>query len=149
MRTYYRGPDAVITDREFIWTVHPRRAYTVDQLQNAGIVCDSRTGAPLRVLLPACALLGGVALYAGTLLGPTGLATSAGLTLLLALVVVATSGHRPRRTQHLQAQYLGRTTLIYSSSDARIFNQVARALRRTIEDSQRRRTTDSRTATAV
>lgn len=136
MRTYYRGLDAVITDHEFIWTTHPGRAYSVGQLQNAGIICESRTGAPSTTLL-AGALLGGAAIYAGLFLGPVGLATAAGLVLLLALTVAALAGLRPHRIRHLQAQYLGRTTLIYSSSDARVFNQVARALQRTIEDSRR------------
>ena len=142
MRTYYRGPDAVITDHEFIWITHPGRAYSVGQLRNAGIVCGPRSGAPLTVLL-AGALLGGAAIYAGMFLGPVGLATAAGLVLLLALAVAALTGLQPHRTRHLQAQYRGRTTLIYSSSDARVFNQVARALQRTIEDSRRR------TATAI
>lgn len=142
MRTYYRGPDAVITDHEFIWTTHPGRAYSVGQLHNAGIVCGSRDGASSTILV-AGVLLGGAALYAGLFLGPAGLATAAGLVLLLALAMMASAGLRPHRTRHLQADYRGRTTLIYSSSDARVFNQVARALQRTIEDSGRR------TATAI
>ena len=140
MRTYYRGPDAVITDHEFIWTTHPGRAYSVGQLHDAGIVCDSRPGAPMTILLTG-GLLGGAAIYAAMFLGPVGLATAAGLILLLTLAVAALAGLRPHRTRHLQAQYLGRTTLIYSSSDTRVFNQVARALQRTIEDSSRRTAT--------
>jgi hypothetical protein len=34
----------------------------------------------------------------------------------------------------LQARYLGAEVVLYASTDARVFNQVARALRRAMED---------------
>ncbi len=133
MRTYYSGPDALITDEHFIWSSYPERVYAVSRLRNTGIVCDPDAGILRRVLLISALLLGGAVTYAGTTLGS--LAPVAFGTAALLLVGAGALGRRPRRSWHLQALYHGRTTLIYSSTDERVFHQVARALLRTIEDS--------------
>ena len=37
-RTYYRGPDAVVTDQLFVWLTKPTRSYVVRDLRNVGLV---------------------------------------------------------------------------------------------------------------
>jgi hypothetical protein len=93
-------------------------------------------------------LLGGAAIYAGSLLGPSALVTSTALALVLVLAAAAVTRRQPGRTWQLQANYHGRATLIYSSEDVRVFNQVARALLRAIEDAERRDASNLRTAAA-
>lgn len=89
-RTYYRGPDAVVTDRLFVWHTAPTKSFIVQDLQNVG----------------------------------------------LALFATAFWRMRPRRWE-LRATYQGHEVILYASCDTRVFNQVARALRRAVEDTRR------------
>ena len=54
---------------------------------------------------------------------------------LQAFLAVARLRMRPQRWE-LRATYGGARVLLYASSDVRVFNQVARALRRTVEDAR-------------
>jgi hypothetical protein len=86
-RTYYRGPDAVVTDRFFIWHTTPTKGFDIRDLQHVGLVQPP-------------------------------------------FVIFA------RRRWELRATYRGRQVTLYSSFDSRVFNQVARALRRAVEDAR-------------
>jgi len=99
-RTYYRGPDAVVTDRLFVWHTTPAKGFAIQDLRNVGLV---RTGA-VAVAVPF-------------------------------LLLAGFSGVRSRRWE-LRATYRGHDVVLYSTSDTRVFNQVARALRRAVEDAR-------------
>jgi hypothetical protein len=38
MRSYYRGPDAVVTDTHFVWQSPTVRIFAIDDLENARLV---------------------------------------------------------------------------------------------------------------
>jgi hypothetical protein len=129
MRTYYRGPDAVITDTHFVWQSSPVRIFAIDdlddvRLERTGVAGPSAVefslGLGLLILAVAAALKSGVL---------------AAMPLVAALVVVVLSALR-RRGRHaweIRARYRAQDVTIYTSPDPRTFNQVTRALRRTIE----------------
>jgi ABC-type transport system involved in cytochrome bd biosynthesis fused ATPase/permease subunit len=60
----------------------------------------------------------------------------AALAVTVTALVLASAHQRAARIWHLQATYRGVETTVYSSADVRVFNQVTRALRRSIEDSR-------------
>ncbi|MFI7602754.1 DUF6232 family protein [Actinoplanes sp. NPDC049681] len=135
MRIYYRGPDATVTSEHFVHrTPTTTKAFLVRDLRNVGIASVDGAGLPTALPLGG----GAVALVAAWPLWK--------LSPLLAIGVVGLAGFgmaaaallrrsRPR-TWLLQAIYRGQTVDLYGSADARIFNQVSRALRRAIEDAR-------------
>ncbi|MEV0896602.1 DUF6232 family protein [Actinoplanes sp. NPDC049802] len=132
-RIYYRGPDALVSDDQFVW--HPQSApqvFAVSDLRNVGLV-----QAPSRIRPYAPALAAGVlaAAVAGWVLLPD---PAIYVLVLLGLAVpgVAMLWREPGRWE-LHAQYRGTAVVLYSSADARVFNQVSRALRRAMEDTRR------------
>jgi uncharacterized membrane protein len=132
-RTYYRGPDAVVTDRLFVWRTTPTRGYVVRDLRNVGLVRREISGIS-HSLLPVTGGALVVLVTAWALLEPP-VATVTSLVAAVALVIVSTAGRRMRpRRWELRATYRGREVVVYASSDVRVFNQVTRALRRSVED---------------
>lgn len=130
MRTYYRGPDAVVTEETFCWQTRPVRTFVLVDLRDVGRVRHeaSRVGRIVAGLL--LAVVGGVWVklalpghwYAGV------------GALVAALAVV---GWRPRSRWRLKAAYRGLDEVtLYSSTDPRVFNQVTRALLRAMEDAR-------------
>jgi hypothetical protein len=136
-RTYYRGPDAVVTDELFVWRTTPTKGFVVRDLHNVG-----RVRGNVGRLRPYSAHVTGAALVlvAATL---TLLDTPAGYALgVLALAVpgvctaaAATRRMRPQQWE-LHATYHGYEVVLYTSRDERVFNQVTRALRRAVEDAR-------------
>jgi hypothetical protein len=129
MRTYYRGPDAVITDTYFVWQTPSVRIFAIDDLDDVRL---ERTvaGGPSGVELVLGLGLFSLAIVAGLKFGALGAAP-----LVAALVAVVLIALR-RRTGHaweIRAKYRAQDVTVYTSRDPRIFNQVTRALRRTIE----------------
>ncbi|WP_412748098.1 DUF6232 family protein [Krasilnikovia sp. M28-CT-15] len=128
-RTYYRGPDAVVTDEHFVWRTTSTRVFEIRELRHVMVSRQPATHAyPI--------MAGGAVLLASagwaTLTNPP--------TLVLGLLTVATAGAlavtlaRTRsRTWRLQATYRGRDVVLYAQSDLRVFNQVSRGLRRSME----------------
>jgi len=133
-RTYYRGHDAVVTDRLFVWHTTPTKGFVVRDLQNVGLFCSE-----VSWLRPYTAGLTGGALVmiaATWTLRDTPAAYATGFLAVAVLAFLATTGrHRPRRWE-LLATYRGYEVMLYASADVRVFNQVARALRRAVEDSR-------------
>lgn len=129
MRTYYRGPDAVITDTHFVWHRPSVQIFAIDDLDDVRL---ERTiaGGPSGMELVLGLALVTLAVVAGLKYGP--LAAS---PLIAALVVVAVIALRRRsgNAWEIRASYRAQEVTIYSSPDPRTFNQVTRALRRTIE----------------
>jgi hypothetical protein len=141
MRTYYRGPDAVITDTHFVWQTSSMRIFAIDDLEDVRLertVAAGPSGAEFALWLGLFVL----AVAAGLKFG-----VAAALPVVAALVVVVLIALRKRagRAWEIRARYRAEEVTLYSSFDPRVFNQVTRALRRTIE---RRSLRHSRSAAA-
>jgi hypothetical protein len=126
-RTYYRGPDAVVTSELFIWRTSPPKVFVIRHLQKVAIVrYDADRGRPH--------YSSAVALALWPIVDTPALVATGVLAVAVPVVAVATYWRvRPKRWE-LQARYLGAEVVLYASTDARVFNQVARALRRAMED---------------
>ena len=129
MRTYYRGPDAVITDTHFVWQSPSVRIFAIDDLDDVHLertTAGGSSGVEFALGLGLIVL----AVAAGLKFGPF-----AAAPMIAAAAVVALFAMR-RRGGHaweIRARYRTQEVTIYTSPDPRIFNQVTRALRRTIE----------------
>jgi hypothetical protein len=134
MRTYYRGPDALVDQERFVWFTSSPRTFVVRELQNAVLVrCNVPDRRPNPALLVALTMTA-LATASWMLVGP---AVGAALGFLAVLAAGAAMVAQPRRTVYewqVRATYLGAHVTVYASVDQRVFNQVARALRRAIED---------------
>ena len=133
MRTYYRGPEAVVTGTWFAGRA-AAKPWAIRELKNAHIT-HTRHAQPAVILAVA-----GLAVLAAAAWPLTKVSPLYGWALLAlgvpaAAAVAAIWRLRPQ-TCELWATYRGADVLIYSSTDARVFNQVSRALRRAIEDSR-------------
>jgi hypothetical protein len=131
VRTYYRGPDAAVTDELFIWQAGSTRSFVVAELRRVSMERQehSRLGRVVVAVLLAVAGAGWVQLelparwYVG----------------IGALVVgLAVAGWPPHtRLWALKAAYRGDDEVtLYTSGDPRVFHQVSRALRRAMEDAR-------------
>ena len=135
-RTYYRGPDGVVTDQLFIWQNTPVRSFAVRDLRNVGQArADAASGSAAGV-----AVVGGVtvaAIGAGwTMLEPP---TAYAIGLVAVMIPVAftlPSLFRRRTAWELHATYRGVEVVLYSCTEERQFNQVKRALRRAMENAR-------------
>src|SRR6266498_4841424 len=43
-RTYYRGPDAVVTDQFFVWRTTPTKSFVIRDLRNVGLLRSPSDG---------------------------------------------------------------------------------------------------------
>jgi uncharacterized protein DUF6232 len=133
MRTYYRGPDAVVTSELFVWRTTPTRIFAIRELRDVGITCTAvdRSRPPTA---PAAA--GSVALSVAVwpaVETPAMIALGLLAVAVPAIAVTAWWRVRPRRWE-LHATYRGGEVILFASTDTRVFNQIARALRRAIEE---------------
>jgi hypothetical protein len=134
-RTYYRGPDAVVTDQLFVWQTTPAKGFVVRDLRNVGLVrCEVDPLRPYTAHVAAGAL---VLVAATWTMLDTPAAYALGFLALAfpAVFALACWRMRPRRWE-LRAHYHGYEVVLYESADTRVFNQVARALRRAVEDAR-------------
>lgn len=129
MRTYYRGPDAVVTDTHFVWQSPTVRIFAIDDLDDVRLVRNETGGTP-GVAIALGFGLSIVAVVAGLRFG-----VLAATPLVVALTVLLLTGARKRAgtAWEIRARYRRREVTVFTSGDPRIFNQVTRALRRTIE----------------
>jgi len=134
MRTYYRGPDALVTDERFVWHTAAPRIFAVRDLHRVGLVrADVPNPSSGAALLAATGLAAAAA--AGWVVAGSALSAALGAMAIVTFTVAVIA--RKLRTVHmwqLRASHRGVMTIIYQSTDVRVFNQVARALRRAIED---------------
>jgi hypothetical protein len=135
MRIYYRGPDASVTDEYLVWRTAAghTRSFAIRDLHHVGL---ARADADRR---PDVAVVGTAALvaFAGTAWLTTGpvIGMAVGfVAMIAAAVAVTTRQHRAAQAWQVHAAYRGADTVVYASVDERVFNQVTRALRRSIED---------------
>jgi hypothetical protein len=133
MRTYYRGPDALVTDEHFVWRTRTSRIFPVRELRNVGLVRDHVVDRRPDVALVAAAGMGVFAVMMWTLAGPVVGSALGFVSLIAATVAVTTRQGRTVRVWQVRATYRGMDVVLYSSPDARVFNQVTRALRRALE----------------
>ena len=134
MRTYYRGSDALVTDDYFIWRATANRIFAIRELRDIGIARGPLDGS---AQTPALAIGAGLLLLAGTswtLMGPAVGYTATAAAIVATLAVLSLTARRAARPWQLLGTYRGAVVTIYSSPDVRVFNQVARALRRSIEN---------------
>ncbi len=132
-RTYYRGPDAVVTSEVFVWRTAPARIFAIRALKKVGIVrCGADGGRPHTAHAAGSVVL---VMAAWPLLDTPAL--MAVVVLAVAVPGAAATYWRLRpRLWELHAHYRGAEVILYASTDARTFNQVARALRRAMEDAR-------------
>jgi hypothetical protein len=133
MRTYYRGPDVVVTTTVFA-DRDGADPYAIRDLRKAHI---ARTQHAQPALIFA---LAGLVVLAAAAWPLTRTSPLYGWALLAvgvpALAAVAAMWRLRPRTWELWASYRGADVLLYSSTDARVFHQVSRALQRAIEDTR-------------
>jgi len=135
MRIYYRGPDAVVTSELFVVRRgSPPGRFVIRDLRDVGIAPGPPDGVRLSVVVPpaaAATLVAAAAVSAagGVVVGVVIAVSAAGAGLACAVV----RQHRPRRWE-LRATYRDREVILYTSTDARVFHQVSRALRRALEN---------------
>lgn len=135
-RTYYRGPDAFVTDQLFVWLTTPRKSYAVRDLHNVGLVRSGAAPAsPTNVALVAAVTV--AAIGAGwTLVEPPTAYAIGLLAVAIPVGFTAPSLFRRSRPWELHATYRGAEVVLYVCDDVQRFNQVTRALRRAIEDAR-------------
>jgi hypothetical protein len=134
MRVYYRGPDALVTDERLVWRAAAPQIFAVRELHRVGraraAVPDPRSGGAVAIAVG----LGAAAVAGWAVAGPL-VGGALGAMAMIALLVAVTA--RQLRRVHMwqvHATYRGAVTVIYQSTDERVFNQVTRALMRAIED---------------
>ena len=134
-RTYYRGTDAVVTERLFVARTGPTTGYVIRDLRNVGLVRDDADR--IRPYTTHVVVLTMILAAATWIVGPTPAAYFLGfLTVALPTTfAVAAWRSRPRRWE-LRASYRGHEVILYASTDVTKFNQVTRALRRAVEDAR-------------
>lgn len=137
MRTYYRGPDAFVTADRFVWLTETPKIVPIRELRDIGLVQHLPRRRPADAAVAVSAGLGAFA-AAGWL--TLGIAAGAGVSVLAVLamtVALRTRRSRGTRTFRVVATVNGIRTMIYEARDLRVFNQVTRALRRSVEDDRR------------
>jgi uncharacterized protein DUF6232 len=140
MRTFYQGPDAVVTETHFVWHQPAAKIFNIEDLENIRLV-DASSG-PLSIAQFAA----GVGLLTTGVAAWIALGPMAGAPVIVVAVVLAIAGRRlrGRPAWQIRATYRSREVTVYSATDPRIFNQVTRALRRTIERRGTRQAHDAR-----
>jgi hypothetical protein len=133
MRTFYRGPDAVVTDTHFVWQTPTVRIFAIADLDDVRLERTS-SGGPSGVVVALGFGLFAVAVVTGLKFG-----VAAAVPLALAVIVLAVASLRHGRAHawEIRARYRAQEVTLYTSPDPRVFNQVTRALRRSIERRQR------------
>ncbi|MEU8819397.1 DUF6232 family protein [Actinoplanes sp. NPDC048796] len=134
-RIYYRGPDAIVTGDHIVWLTEPVRTFPRRELRDIGIV----RGAPPPLSAGALVLAGLSLLVAVGALAAAAYADSTGLWVAAAIVDVVALGcvgaalGRRTRPWEIHAVHRGAEVVVYASADDRVFHQVSRAIRRSLE----------------
>lgn len=133
MRTYYRGPDAYVTDEQFVWLLHPSRVFAIRDLHDVVIV--QRPTGPARTNVPL--LIGGPAALAvagWSLLGAGAIAVAIAVAVVALAATAVARQLRPARRE-LRASYRGVDVVLFASAETTTFGKVTRGLRRALETS--------------
>jgi hypothetical protein len=138
MRTYYDGPDALITENHFIWRTDPVRAFIIGDLRDVRLV-QRDVGSPRLIIGLAAVAAAAMIVAPGWLLVHTMVGRLVLVGAAAAAVSLATLGRRSVHQWELRAVYQSREVVLYTTLEIRTFNQVTRALRRSVEASSRTR----------
>jgi len=130
-RTYYRGTDAVVTDERFVWLTSPAKMFVVSDLHNVGLACSNAR--PHRYAAPIAGVTLILAAATWTTLDHPVAYVLGVLSITIPCTAAAISRRFQPRRRELHATYRGHEVIIYTSTDERVFNQVSRALRRSME----------------
>lgn len=134
MRTYYRGPDAFVTADRFVWLMETPRIVPVRELRAIQrIEHAARTRSTDSLMI----LAGGLAAFAAAGWVTAGAVAGSALAILAASAMLAAVCMRQSsgaRTYRIVATVGGSRTTIFESRDLRVFNQVTRALKRSLEN---------------
>jgi hypothetical protein len=133
MRTYYRGPDVLITREAFVRRTAPQRIFVIRDLHHVVMVRGELDPARSTTAHVAGGALVLVAASWPMLDKPATFAAAALVIALPSMAGIACWRMRPRRWE-LRAGYQGHEVILYASADITTFNQVSRGLRRAIED---------------
>ena len=133
VRTYYRGPDAVVTSEIFVWRTSPPRSFAIRELRNVGVASRAvDRSRPYGTQAAAGSVVLAVAIW--PVMDTPVLFLAAFLSVAIPAVAVAAYWRMRPRQWELHATYRGADVLLYVSVDERKFNQVRRALQRAMED---------------
>jgi hypothetical protein len=132
MRTYYDGPDALITENHFIWRTDPVRAFIIGDLRDVRLV-QRDVGSPRVIIVLAAMAAAAMIVAPGWLLVHTMVGRLVLVGAAAAAVSLATLGRRSVHQWELRAAYQSREVVLYTTLESRTFNQVTRALRRSVE----------------
>jgi hypothetical protein len=132
MRTYYDGPDALITENHFIWRTDPVRAFIIGDLRDVRLV-QRDVGSPRVIIVLAAMAAAAMIVAPGWLLVHTMVGRLVLVGAAAAAVSLATLGRRSVHQWELRAAYQSREVVLYTTLEIRTFNQVTRALRRSVE----------------
>ena len=133
MRTYYRGPDAHVTDERFIWRADTPRVFVVRDLRDVVVVRRTRSDRGPDVAMVVAAVSATLAVLGWLVVGVVVGVVVGFFAVTLAAGAAATRRHRPSHYWQLRSTYRGVEVVVFESADERVFNQVKRALRRALE----------------
>ena len=133
MRTYYRGPDALVTDEQFVWHTETPRVFFVRDLHDVVVVRRIRSDRGPDVAMVVAAVFATLAVITWLVVGLVVGASVGFVAVTVASVAVATRRHRPTHFWQLRATYRGAEVVVFEAVEERVFNQVKRALRRSLE----------------
>ena len=129
-RTFYRGPRAIVTGEQFIAHGEPTRVFRLTDLANVTIVraVEQRHLAVRITQIGLIVLAGVLVAILDTLAGIV-----AAVALLVGIAVVIQLAGR-HISWELHARYRDAQVTLFSCSNVAEFNQVSRALRRSLEE---------------
>ena len=131
-RTYYRGPDALVTSELFVWRISPPKTFVIRELTNVGIArSDVGRDRPHTAQAAGSVVL---AIAVWPVLETSAVTVAVVLAVAIPGVVVATYRRMRPQCWELHATYRNGAVVLYANRDVRVFNQVSRALRRAMED---------------
>jgi hypothetical protein len=132
MRVYYRGPDALITESQFIWYGEVPRTFSINDLRGARMTRRQVKGTWATTTAAAAA---GTALVLapGYFILPTLTERLSLVGVAVLIVIAAIVRTRTGSRWELIASYPGRQVTIYEANDFTTFHQVVRGLGRVLE----------------
>ena len=122
-----------MTSELFVWRTTPTRIFAIQELCEVGITCDDLDRGHLHtVQVAAGSSVVIIALW--PLVDTPAMVALTCLAVMLPVLAVAADRRLRPRLWTLHAGYRGGEAVLYTSTEMRVFNQVTRALRRSIED---------------
>lgn len=133
MRTYYRGPDASVTDERFVWFTATPRVFFVRDLYDVVVVRRIRTDRGPDAAMVVSTVFATLAVMSWLVIGAVVGASVGVVAITVASLAMATRRHRPTHFWQLRATCLGVEVVLFEAVEERVFNQVKRALLRSLE----------------